>query len=45
MIKTDYETIYLERFEKHYDELKWLYCELYENPTSVFTGIRNAAPL
>lgn len=27
---------YLERFEKYYDELKWLYCELYENQMDQF---------
>ena len=27
---------YLERFEKYYDELKWLYCELYENRMDQF---------
>lgn len=25
------ELIYQERFEKHFDELKWLYMELYGN--------------
>ena len=27
----DYEEIYQGRFDKHYDELKWLYMELYDN--------------
>lgn len=27
----DDETLFQKRLEKHYDELKWLYCELYEN--------------
>lgn len=27
---------YSERFEKYYQELKWLYCELYENGTEQF---------
>ena len=25
------EEVYKKRFEKHYDELRWLYMELYEN--------------
>ena len=32
----DYEEIYQGRFDKHYDELKWLYMELYDN--SSMTG-------
>ena len=30
MVKT-MESIYRERFNKHFDELKWLYMELYNN--------------
>ena len=29
--KNEYEQEYQSRFLKYYDELKWLYCELYEN--------------
>ena len=25
-----------QRFARHYDELKWLYCELYENRMDAF---------
>ena len=25
------EELFNERLHKHYDELKWLYCELYQN--------------
>ena len=28
-------TLYNERFQKHYDELKWLYCELYQDHDDV----------
>lgn len=28
------ETEYERRLNRHYDELKWLYCELYENGMS-----------
>ena len=31
--------IYNERFQKHYDELKWLYCELYENRMDMFEDL------
>ena len=27
---------YQRRLEKHYDELKWLYCELYHNDENAF---------
>lgn len=30
---------YLERFTKYYDELKWLYCELYENQMDKFESL------
>ncbi len=30
---------YRERFLKHYDELKWLYCELYENRMDAFEDL------
>ena len=30
------DKIYLQRFTKYYDELKWLYCELYENRMDCF---------
>ncbi len=31
-----YAEEYRDRFLKHYDELKWLYCELYENRRDAF---------
>ena len=31
-----YAEEYRDRFLKHYDELKWLYCELYENRMDAF---------
>ena len=30
---------YTKRFNKHYDELKWLYCELYNNDTKSFENL------
>lgn len=30
---------YVERFTKYYDELKWLYCELYENQMEKFESL------
>ncbi len=30
MLKMAEKTLFQKRLEKHYDELKWLYCELYE---------------
>ncbi len=29
--KTNAETVYRKRFERHFDELRWLYMELYDN--------------
>lgn len=29
--KTNAETVYRNRFERHFDELRWLYMELYDN--------------
>ena len=34
----DYEAIYKKRFEKHFDELRWLYMELYDN-SSMFAEL------
>ena len=34
-------TIYNERFQKHYDELKWLYCELYQDRDDVMTFLND----
>mgnify|MGYP000755851167 CR=1 FL=1 len=30
---------YQRRLEKHYDELKWLYCELYPNGQGRFEAV------
>lgn len=30
---------YKNRFLKHYDELKWLYCEIYENQQDMFESL------
>lgn len=30
---------YTKRFNKHYDELKWLYCELYDNDIKSFENL------
>ncbi len=32
----DDKTVFQERLEKHYDELKWLYCELYPGREDLF---------
>ena len=34
--KTKYKKEFAARFERHYDELKWLYCELYDNDEQAF---------
>ena len=34
-------TLYNERFQKHYDELKWLYCELYQDRDDVMTYLHD----
>ena len=36
MAENKYEQEYQSRFLKYYDELKWLYCELYENRMDAF---------
>ncbi len=36
--KKEIEEVYKKRFEKHYDELRWLYMELYEN-SSMFAEL------
>lgn len=33
--------IYNERFQKHYDELKWLYCELYQDHEDVMSYLND----
>ena len=33
--------IYNERFQKHYDELKWLYCELYQDREDVMSYLND----
>lgn len=33
------KTLFQKRLEKHYDELKWLYCELYENGMERFSEL------
>ena len=30
------ETVFSRRLKRHYDELKWLYCELYEGGIGMF---------
>ena len=30
------ETLFKRRLSRHYDELKWLYCELYEGGAGYF---------
>lgn len=35
-ISTKWEKEFVKRFEKHYDELKWLYCEVYHNDMKGF---------
>ena len=32
----DYCKEYQKRFDRYYDELKWLYCELYKNQDEAF---------
>ncbi|MBR4586960.1 MAG: alpha-amylase family protein [Lachnospiraceae bacterium] len=36
MAKKKWDKTFEERFEKHYDELKWLYAELYNNDMQAF---------
>lgn len=42
MERTDRDAEYKERFEAGYDELKWLYCEIYHNDTQGFDWLCNA---
>lgn len=35
----EYEKIYQERFGQYYDEMKWLYCELYEGGAQMFDAL------
>lgn len=35
----NYVKEYRDKFTKYYDELKWLYCELYENRMDAFSCI------
>lgn len=37
-----YTKEYQERFLKYYDELKWLYCELYQNDMTAFEKLCNS---
>ena len=34
-------SLYEKRFQKHYDELKWLYCELYEDTPDVMEHLND----
>ena len=34
--ESKYKKEFAVRFERHYDELKWLYCELYDNDEQAF---------
>lgn len=34
--ETTWEPLFAERLEKYYDELKWLYAELYHNDQQAF---------
>ncbi len=34
--ESKYKKEFAARFERHYDELKWLYCELYDNDEQAF---------
>ena len=33
--------IYQQRFSRYYDELKWLYCELYENSKDALSYLKD----
>ncbi|MBQ9437683.1 MAG: hypothetical protein IJU50_05075 [Lachnospiraceae bacterium] len=35
-MKKEKATSFQKRLSKHYDELKWLYCELYHNDQQAF---------
>lgn len=37
-----WEAEFVKRFEKHYDELKWLYCEVYNNDMNAFSWLCNS---
>lgn len=37
-----WEKEFVERFSKRYDELKWLYCEVYNNDTKAFSWLCNS---
>ena len=32
---------FTSRFQKHFDELKWLYCEVYNNDIGAFSWLCN----
>ena len=36
MIREEWDDLFKERLAKHYDEMKWLYAELYNNNTEAF---------
>ena len=37
-----WEAEFVKRFKKHYDELKWLYCEVYNNDMKAFSWLCNS---
>lgn len=37
-----WEAEFVKRFKKHYDELKWLYCEVYNNDIKAFSWLCNS---
>ena len=39
MINPNWEPEFKERLEKHYDELKWLYAEIYNNNEEAFNKL------
>jgi amylosucrase len=41
-ISTKWEYEFVNRFKKHYDELKWLYCEVYNNDMQAFYWLCNS---
>lgn len=40
-VQKDVEKIYQTRFDRHYDEIKWLYCELYQDNPSVMKHLND----
>lgn len=41
-ISTKWEKEFVARFKKHFDELKWLYCEVYNNDLQAFYWLCNS---